>query len=95
MNAMLTVVAVPCLQCGSTAEVVKRDEEILGKANAVCCEIAELIRLDPREPYAEDEYSEPLQPEVACFYCGCLTCSAVGRGKRASCSTACWGDYAE
>ena len=95
MNAMLTLVAVPCLQCGSTAEVVKRDEEILGKSNAVCCDLAELIRLDPREPYAEDEYSELLGPEVACFYCGCLTRSPLGSGKRAFCSTACWGDYAE
>jgi len=42
VNAMLTLVAVPCWQCGSTAESVKRDGEILGKAGGVCC--APLLR---------------------------------------------------
>ena len=34
---MLTLVAVPCLRCGSTADAVHRDEAILGKPAAVCC----------------------------------------------------------
>ena len=34
---MLTLVAVPCLRCGSTAETVKRDREFLGKTDGVCC----------------------------------------------------------
>jgi hypothetical protein len=38
MNAMLTLVAAPCWQCGSTAETVIRDREITGKAGAVCCD---------------------------------------------------------
>ncbi len=38
-NPMLTLVAVPCLRCGSTVETVKRDRAILGKPAAVCCPI--------------------------------------------------------
>ena len=34
---MLTLVAVPCLRCGSTAETVKRGRELLGKTDGVCC----------------------------------------------------------
>jgi hypothetical protein len=92
-SPMLTLVSAGCVQCGSTRETVRRDREL--QADAVCCEIAELIQLDPREPYAEDDYSEPLEPEVACYYCGNMTRSPLGSGKLVFCSKACWGDYAE
>jgi hypothetical protein len=36
-NPMLTLVAVPCMRCGSTAETVMRDREVLGTADGVCC----------------------------------------------------------
>jgi hypothetical protein len=92
-SPMLTLVHADCARCGSNQETVLRDRELL--ADTVCCEVAELIGLDPREPYPEDDYYEPLAPEVTCFYCGSPTRSPVGRGKRVFCSTACWGDYAE
>jgi len=34
---MLTLVAVPCRQCGSTAETVGCDRAMLHKPGAVCC----------------------------------------------------------
>lgn len=37
LNPMLTLVAVPCLRCGSTAETVKRDRQTLEDGGAVCC----------------------------------------------------------
>ena len=74
-NPMLTMVAVPCVRCGSTAETVLRDREL--QPDAVCCE------------------SENTKPAVPCYYCGTLTHSPFGRGKRLFCSLACWGDYAE
>lgn len=37
-NPMLTLVAVPCLRCGSTVDTVKRDRAIIGTAGAVCCQ---------------------------------------------------------
>jgi hypothetical protein len=37
LNPMLTLVGVPCFRCGSTAETVKRDRELLGKTDGVCC----------------------------------------------------------
>lgn len=37
LNPMLTLVAIPCLRCGSTAETVNLDREVLGKPRAVCC----------------------------------------------------------
>lgn len=37
-NPMLTLVAVPCLRCGSTADTIKRDRVILRKPAAVCCQ---------------------------------------------------------
>ena len=37
LNLMLTVVAVPCARCGSTADTVQLDREILGQRDAVCC----------------------------------------------------------
>jgi hypothetical protein len=94
-NPMLTLVHADCARCGATSDTVRLDRELLPVADSVCWEIAELIRLDPREAYADDDYYEPLGPEVACFYCGSLTRSPVGRGKRVFCSTACWSDYAE
>ena len=95
MNAMLTLVHADCAECGSTRDTVLRDRELLADADVVCCDIAEFIKLDPREAYAEDEYSEPLEPEVACYYCGNLARPQFTFGKRAFCSKACWGDYAE
>jgi hypothetical protein len=92
-SPMLTLVNADCARCGSTRETVLRDRELL--ADTVCCDIADLIQLDPREAYPEDDYYKPLAPEVACFYCGALTRFPVGSGKRVFCSAACWGDYAE
>ena len=92
---MLTLVSADRAQCGATRETVRRDRELRADAGAVCCEIAESIRLDPREPYAEDEYWETQEPEVACYYCGNMTRSPLGSGKLVFCSKACWGDYAE
>lgn len=37
MNSMLTLVSVPCLKCGSTADTIRRDRELLRGSNAVCC----------------------------------------------------------
>jgi hypothetical protein len=39
LNPMLTVVAVPCARCGSTAATVKRDREVLEDSGLVCCEV--------------------------------------------------------
>jgi hypothetical protein len=94
-SPMLTLAYADCARCGSTRETVRRDRELQADAGAVCCDIAELIRLDPREPYAEDDYCEPLEPEVACFYCGSLTRYPFRSGKLAFCCKACWSDYAE
>ena len=38
LNPMLTLVAALCVRCGSTAETVKVEREILGKPGAACCE---------------------------------------------------------
>jgi hypothetical protein len=97
MNPMLTLVNADCAQCGSTAQTVQREREVLANADAVCCEIEDLIRLDPREPYWEDDYSEPepLDPEVACFYCGSGTRSPFRRGALAFCTKSCGDAYAE
>ncbi len=37
---LLTLVAVPCESCGSTADTVKRDRKLLANAAAVCCRTA-------------------------------------------------------
>ena len=39
LNPMLTLVTVPCVRCGSTAETVARDRELLGKTDGECCEV--------------------------------------------------------
>jgi hypothetical protein len=39
VNPMLTLVSVPCAQCGSTRETMRLDREVLEDARAVCCEI--------------------------------------------------------
>jgi hypothetical protein len=51
--------------------------------------------MDPREPYADDDYREPLEPEVECFYCGERTRSPFRIGKKAFCCKGCGCDYAE
>jgi hypothetical protein len=33
----LTAVAVPYLECGSTAETVRKDRDVLDKTDGVCC----------------------------------------------------------
>jgi len=58
-------------------------------------DIADLIQLDPREAFAEDDFSESFEPEVECFYCGSATRSPFRSGARTFCCKACWGDYAE
>jgi hypothetical protein len=97
MNPMLTLVSADCACCGSNRKTVQVERELLADSNAVCCEIEDLVRLDPREPYWEDDYSEPepLEPEVACFYCGGLTRSPFTCGGRAFCTEGCRRDYAE
>ena len=92
-NSMLTLVYADCANCGSTSETVQRDREL--SANAVCCETAELMGLDPREPYGEESLEELLEPEVDCWYCGSPTRSPFSTGKRAFCCMSCWSDYAE
>jgi len=71
--------------------------ELRPAADVVCYDLEDLIRLDPREAYAEaeDDYSEPLEPEVECWYCGSATRSPFRIGKRAFCCKACGRDYAE
>src|SRR6266705_1419289 len=93
-NPMLTLVRADCARCGATSETVQRDRELLPSANGVCCEIADLIQLDPREAFAEEDYSEPLEPEVECFYCGTPTRSPFRIGKRVFCCKGCGSDYA-
>ena len=39
-NPMLTLVAVPCEQCGCTVETVQRDRVQLQQPAAVCCDVA-------------------------------------------------------
>jgi hypothetical protein len=101
LNPMLTTVRADCARCGATAETVRRDRELRPAANAasasnvVCCDLADLIRMDPREAYAQDDYREPLEPEVECFYCGARTRSPLRICNRAFCCKACGGDYAE
>jgi hypothetical protein len=57
-------------------------------ADVVCSDLADLIRIDPREPFAQD-------PEFECWYCGSETRSPFRLGKRVFCCKACAGDYAE
>ncbi|MEO8593486.1 MAG: hypothetical protein ABI759_09195 [Candidatus Solibacter sp.] len=90
-DPMLPLVGADCVNCGSTAGTVQRDREL--SANAVCCEIAELMALDPREPFAD--YGDLLEPEVPCWFCGSVTRSPFRTGERVFCCKACWGDYAE
>ncbi len=93
-NSMLTLVGADCLRCGSNAEAVQRDREVLNVSNAVCCEIGDLARSDPREPYAD--YGDLLEPEVACFVCSALTRSPLhSGGGQAFCGKGCWSEYAE
>ena len=93
VNPMLTLVGADCARCGSTSETVLQDREFLS-ANAVCCEIAELMGLDSREPFAD--YGDLLEPEVECWYCGSPTDSPfLTSGSRAFCCKSCWSDYAE
>jgi hypothetical protein len=94
-NPMLTLVHTDCVNCGSNSEAVQRDRELLPSPNAVCCEVADLIRLDPREPFGEHDLQELLEPEVECWYCGSPTDSPFRIGKRVFCCKACWSDYAE
>lgn len=95
LNPMLTLVSADCARCGATSETVKRDRELQPSAETVCCDIADLIRLDPREAYAEnDDYGFP-EPEFECWYCGDSTRSPFRLGNRTFCCKACGGDYAE
>jgi hypothetical protein len=73
----------------------QQDREM--QPEGVCCEIEDLIRIDPREPYWEGDYSEPepLGPEVECFYCGSLTRSPFRCGTRVFCTKTCGEAYAE
>jgi hypothetical protein len=82
---------------GSNPRTVQQDRETLRNADAVCCDLEDLIRLDPREPYWEDDYSEPepIEPEVECFYCGSRTRSPFWYGARAFCTKSCGDAYAE
>lgn len=79
-NPMLTPIGADCVRCGSTADSVYRDREL--SANAVCCDIADLIALDPREPFAD--FGDLLEPEVECWYCGAATRSPFRTGQRSS-----------
>ena len=90
---LLTLVYADCARCGSTSETVQRDREL--SANAVCCEIAELMAMDSREPYGHEEYWELLEPEVECYYCGERTRSPFRIGTKVFCCKACGSDYAE
>jgi hypothetical protein len=36
-NPMLTMVLIPCVECGSTAATVQTDRKILGKRDGACC----------------------------------------------------------
>jgi hypothetical protein len=94
-NPMLTLVHADCVRCGATSETVQRDRELRPAADAVCCDLDDLISMDPREPYAQDAYDEPLEPEVECFYCAERTRSPFRIGKRDFCCKGCGSDYAE
>jgi hypothetical protein len=51
INPMLTLVAVPCVLCGSTAETVRRDRELLDLGDsAVCCSPSSKIRVRSVRP---------------------------------------------
>jgi Txe/YoeB family toxin of Txe-Axe toxin-antitoxin module len=92
---MLTLVHADCARCGATSETVQRDRELRPAADVVCCELDDLIRMDSREPYAEDAYYEPLEPELECFYCGERTRSPFRICGRAFCCKGCASDYGE
>jgi hypothetical protein len=92
-NPMLTLVNADCVRCGSTSETVQRDREVRPLADAVCCDLDDLMRLDPREPYAD--YGDLMEPEVECYLCSSRTRSPFRIGTRAFCSRACGRDYAE
>ena len=92
-NPLLTLVSTDCARCGATQETVQRDREI--RPAAVCCELEDLIRMDPREPYGDDERLDVVLPEVECFYCGCFTHDPFRLGGHEFCSKGCGGDYAE
>jgi hypothetical protein len=94
MNPMLTLVGVECTRCGSTSETVQRDRELLPAADIVCCDIADLVRLGPREPYGDERYYDLLEA-VECFYCGEPTRSPFRIGNRAFCCKGCGSDYGE
>ena len=51
-TSMLTLVALPCVRCGSTADTVNRDRAILGKPAAVCCQtVCWFCGTDASEPF--------------------------------------------
>jgi hypothetical protein len=80
MSAMLTLVRTECSRCGATCETVQRDRAI--RSRALCCDLDDMVRLDPREAYGDDG-------EVACFYCGEPTRSPFYIGTRAFCCKSC------
>jgi hypothetical protein len=68
---------------------------LVPSAEVVSGVIADLIQLDPREAFDETDYSEPLEREVECWYCGSATRSPFRSGARVYCCKACARDYAE
>ena len=83
LNPMLTLVGVPCFRCGSTAETVKRDRELLGKTDGVCC--AQSAPPSAAVPAASLE----------CWFCGADAPEPFWVGKRPFCCRGCAGEWAE
>jgi hypothetical protein len=94
MNPMLTLVGADCTRCGASSETVQRDRELRPAADLACCDLADLVRLDPREPYGDEGYYDLLE-SVECFYCGELTRSPFRIGTRVFCCKGCGSDYGE
>jgi hypothetical protein len=76
---MLTLAAVPCARCGSTAETVKRDREFLGKTDGVCCAPSAVPSAAPLE----------------CWFCGADASDPFWLGKRPFCCRGCAAGWAE
>jgi hypothetical protein len=79
LNPMLTLVTVPCSRCGSTAETVMLDRELLGKTDGGCC-----------APSAV-----PSAPSLVCWFCGADAPEPFWAGKRRFCCRGCAGEWAE
>jgi hypothetical protein len=87
LNPILTLVAVPCLRCGSTAGTVARDRELLGKTDGVCC-APSAARSAPPSAAAPARSLE-------CWFCGADAPEPFWAGKRAFCCRGCAGEWAE